>query len=323
MAPSEALGLPVCLPASASTTSKRVPIRVPPRRLALCGGGVRCIAHIGVFRALDQAGILSCVKEVIGVSGGSLFGLLFALGISITDIEKLALGLDFTILNTFEPETAFNFPFTYGLNSGQGLEKLVGSILRAKGFAADATFRQVAPSFRVNFRCYATELQTLRRREFSLKKTPDASILLAVRASMALPFVYTPVIDPVTKNFLCDGGLLHNLPLVFLTPEEQAETWSVYFDSVKRPEDKVENAFDYFQYIYTATTYMKTIPWVKRFSDQMIQIPIQLHTALNFEVSREERLALLDSAARATETFLAHIPTTPFTPSSRRRYSVA
>lgn len=320
---SEELQSSVSVPCSTSTTRKRVPLaRVPPRRLALCGGGIRCIAHIGVFRALFKAGILPCVKEVVGVSGGSLFGLLFVLGYKISEIEKLALELDFTILNTFEPETAFNFPFTYGLNSGQGLEKLVGSILRAKGYSTDLTFRQLASQCsRVSFRCYATELQTLRLREFSARRTPDASVLFAVRASMALPFIYTPVVDPVSKHFLCDGGLLHNLPVVFLTPEEQAETWSVYFDSVQTKEEKVENAFDYFQYIYTATTYMKTKPWVKRFAHQMIQVPIQLHTALDFGVTKEDRQILMDTAARATDTFLEYKP--PLTQRPRRRYSVA
>ena len=84
-----------CPGASASIVPPRVS-RIPPRRVALCGGGVRGIAHAGVMRALRDAGFLAHVKEVIGISAGSLFALLWALEYSVEQIEQLSLAFDFT-----------------------------------------------------------------------------------------------------------------------------------------------------------------------------------------------------------------------------------
>jgi NTE family protein len=55
-------------------------------------------------------------------------------------------------------------------------------------------------------------------KEMSYEKTPDMSVAKAIRASMSLPILYTPVKDG--DSLLVDGGLLHNLPLAFLKEEE-------------------------------------------------------------------------------------------------------
>jgi hypothetical protein len=94
----------------------------------------------------------------------------------------------------------------------------------------------------------------------------------------------------------------------------------VYFDSSRKQKEKVENAFDYFQYIYTAATYLKNKPCIQQFAEQMIKVPVSVQTALHFEVSKEERQILIQSALDATIEFLAHTPP-PLTP--MRRYSVA
>ena len=92
--------------------------KIPPRRLALCGGGIRCIAHVGVFKELSKHNYLTHVKEIFGVSGGALIGLAYCLGYSLEQLERLALELDFSILKNISPESAFEFPITFGLDSG-------------------------------------------------------------------------------------------------------------------------------------------------------------------------------------------------------------
>ena len=102
-------------------------LRIPPRRLAFCGGGVRCVAHVGVLKALDNYGLLRCVKEVTGISAGAFFSLLFSLQYTIDQIERLSLEMDFTVLGNIEPEDVLMFPLTFGLNSGESIERLIAS----------------------------------------------------------------------------------------------------------------------------------------------------------------------------------------------------
>jgi NTE family protein len=65
------------LPLSASKRHKKL-------GLALGGGAVLGFAHVGVLKALTEAGF--CPEAVAGTSAGSLFGALFCAGLSWQDI---------------------------------------------------------------------------------------------------------------------------------------------------------------------------------------------------------------------------------------------
>src|SRR5690606_30071194 len=56
--------------------------------LALSGGGAKGLAHIGILKALDSAGVR--IDYVTGTSMGSIIGALYAVGYSAADIEKMA-----------------------------------------------------------------------------------------------------------------------------------------------------------------------------------------------------------------------------------------
>ena len=283
------------------------PSAIPPRRIALCGGGVRGVAHVGVMKALSDAGFLSHVKEVIGISAGAFFALLWILDYSVQQIEQLSLGLDFTSLRNIDPETVLAFPLTFGLDSGEGIEKLIVSVLKQKGFLADATFEQVAAKHSKHLRCYATELQTSRIREFSTSKTPKTSVKFAIRSSMSLPFFYTPMKEPDTNALLMDGGLLNNLPLVFLTDYEISETWGVFFTVGQGNSENIQpinDIMDVLRYVYDSSTIMKSLHYIEQFKDRLIIIPTSDFSALNFEETREERVELIELSYNITKKFM-------------------
>ena len=300
---SPSLFLKTSVPLRDRGNTSLVPLRLPARRLALCGGGIRCIAHVGVLKELNKQGYLSCVKEVFGVSGGALFGLAYCLGYSLEQLERLALEFDFTVLREISPESAFAFPTTFGLDPGEGLEKLLSSLLVRRGYSPDVTFQ----SFKsiCSFRCYATDIQANSVKEFSLQKTPTISVRLAVRASMSLPVLYTPVEDPVTKHLLMDGGILHNLPLVFLNGKERSETMAVLFtkssESVKK--EKLD-LLDLFQCVYDSMTYMRNEPFIQAYKQNIVLIPLKNVSALHFDMSKEQKKELIDLAAEETRKYL-------------------
>jgi predicted acylesterase/phospholipase RssA len=301
---------------SVKSSNKNI-LKIPPRRLAFCGGGIRCVAHVGVLKALQEAGLLNCVKEVIGVSAGGLFALLYVIGYSVAQIEKLALGFDFRILGNIDPEDLLLFSVTLGLNSGDVLEKLVTSILHQKGFDKDITFEQLAAKTRLGFRCYATELQTSKIKEMSAAATPKMSVRLALRATMSLPIMYSPV--PYEDSLLVDGGLLHNLPLIFLTDAEVADTWGVLF--VNSPKDSqtksIDSVIDFFKYVYDGVVLMRNLPCIQKYKERLILIQSDDFNALNFGESKDIRAEFIQKAEEATTAFLA-ARTRP-----RRRVSVS
>jgi NTE family protein len=306
LVPAEELGLhSACLFPNQQTSNKvlKNTRRIPPRCLAFCGGGIRCVSHIGVLKAMETAGLLKFVKEMIGISAGALFALLWVLEYSIKDIERLALELDFTVLQNIEPETALLFPLTYGIDSGEGIDKLLISVIKQKGLNPDITFKELSKKKPISFKCYATELQKSTQREFSVSVSPNVRVRTAIRASMSLPILFTPVEDPETKNLLVDGALLHNLPLVFLTEEQLKNTWGILFMTGEKIKP-IESVVDFIKFIYDGGTLMRNITAIEKFKDKLIIININDYSPLNFKETKEARKRIIKEAENATTNYI-------------------
>ena len=56
--------------------------------LTLSGGGAKGLAHIGILKAIDSAGLK--IDYITGTSMGSIIGSLYAIGYSADTIEKIA-----------------------------------------------------------------------------------------------------------------------------------------------------------------------------------------------------------------------------------------
>lgn len=305
-------------------TKKSFTVRLPSRILSLCGGGHLCIAHLGVLKALRDRDHLKYIKGVVGISAGALVGLIFILGYTIEQIERLLQSIDLTMFTSVESESALLFYQTLCINSGQKLDAFLVSLLEAKGFSPDVTFAQLdSPLF---FRCYATHLQTSQIQEFSLEKTPNHSILFALRASMCLPVIFAPMKDPFTDALYYDAALIHNMPFVFLSEEEKRQTLSVFFDMFPSVEADTSDSSSYFQtedigsifkYAFKSFYNQRNAYIVKRYADHMVHIPVDITKFLNSN-SNDVTECIALGYSKCT-SFLSSPPTR----SVMRRYSVA
>ena len=295
---------PVSSPASATSTKGTLRVsRIPPRRIALCGGGILGISHTGFIKALDEEGLLGHVREVIGISAGCVCAISMVIGYTVKEMEEIAMYFNFEAMRNISPENFFNFPFSFGLDDGERLESFVVSLLHQKGIPPDITFEELHKKCPIHFRCFATEAQTSRLREFSTKATPKTMIRFAIRASMALPFVFTPVKEP-GGALLIDGGILNNLPLVFMTPAEVAETWCVFFTDSSNESHPVSSLSDMFRLVFNTLVVMKTNPFLKTFQDRIIRVPVDLKKCLNFDMCPQDKKALIDNTYEHTRKFL-------------------
>jgi len=275
---------------------------IPPRRIAFCGGGVRGVSHVGVLKTLEKYNLLGCVKEVFGVSCGSLFALLYALEYKISEIETLSLQLDFTLLQTYDPDTAFLFPFTYGVDSGDGLEKFLASVLKQKGFSPATTFEELQKRCSIQFTCFATELETASGCRFNVHTTPTMPVILAIRASTCIPFYYTPIRDPRSNHLYVDGGMIHSSPFAFMTFEEIQDSIGILFETPIC--SNIESIGQIAHSLFTTILYQRMIEIRKKYSIKLIVIPDCKISWLDFQPSIEDRNTMITTAQTATELFL-------------------
>ena len=160
--------------------------------LALSGGGALGAAHIGVLEVLEAHGIRPCC--VSGTSAGSVVGAAYCAGLSLERMKQEALTLQWTkVGRVVRPR--------YGFFDGARLEEY---LIRVVG--GDKTFEELS----IPFACAAADLLT--EELVILREGPVAH---AVRASCALPGLFTPVED-YEGHFLVDGGLINNLPVAVL-----------------------------------------------------------------------------------------------------------
>ncbi|MES1224858.1 MAG: patatin-like phospholipase family protein, partial [Bacteroidota bacterium] len=68
----------------------------PKIGVTLSGGGAKGLAHIGILKAIDSAGLK--IDYITGTSMGSIIGALYAVGYSADTIEKIARKIDWDML---------------------------------------------------------------------------------------------------------------------------------------------------------------------------------------------------------------------------------
>lgn len=276
---------------------------IPPRRLIFSGGGVRVIAYLGAIQVLEEKGFLKHVKEFCGVSAGGLTALMLALGYSLKVIERFCYEYDFSELRSLEPDSLFEITETFGLDTGENLEKLIHKILKHKGFSADVTFQQLADSGRAKgVRFWAADIQYLQPVEFSAKASPDISVAFALQASMSIPLYFKPLIHPVKKTYLVDGGVFDNYPLSFCSEEEIQQTIGFAFELGKLPLEVtgIQSFMTLLNCGYYRPSYQK---FINKYKDRTIVIRCAEVSSLDFEISLEARQKLASIGRQAAEDY--------------------
>ena len=292
---------------------------IPPRRIALSGGGMKGIAHVGALEVLEARGLLSSVKEYLGTSAGALISFCIVIGYTLCELRSLCSVLDFTQTQNLDLDTILNFPTGLGLDDGKNVEKFLGVLIRAKGLSETITFEEFyskkpsAPRLRV----FATNLDTMSLTEFSIQ-TPRVPLLFAVRASMAIPFLFTPLKD-FSGNLLVDGALISQFPFHHLSESERSETIGIAFNIVDSPGFITEGhtIITYFVHcIHSAYKHQDRALFLK-WSHRIIDIQCNEYISIQFNASNEEKVEIINLGQKAANTFFLQKGPTPL-----RRYSL-
>lgn len=191
----------------------------PKIGLTLSGGGAKGLAHIGLLKAIDSAGVK--VDYITGTSMGAIVGSLYAVGYSGKQIEEIALNMDWDLMLSNEvalKSLAMEEKREYGryaielpiidrklsLPTGvlQGQELWFKLAELYKPVMGNTDFC----TFSIPFKCIATDVITGNAVVFD-----SGNIATAVRASMAIPSAFTAV--DIDDMMLVDGGIIRNFPV--------------------------------------------------------------------------------------------------------------
>ena len=187
--------------------------------VVLSGGGAKGVAHIKALKVIEEAGIP--IDYIVGTSMGSIVGGLYAIGYTPEQLDSMVRKQDWTFLlsdrikrsamSLTERERSAKYivslPFTKnpkaamsgGIIKGQNLANLFSDL--TMGYHDSINFNKLP----IPFACVSANVVNGDQIVFH-----DGVLSTAMRASMAIPGVFTPVRKD--SMILVDGGIVNNYP---------------------------------------------------------------------------------------------------------------
>lgn len=221
----------------------------PKIGLVLSGGGAKGMAHVGVLKVMERAGIKP--DYITGTSMGSIVGGLYSIGFSADSLEKLVGTQDWSALlsNKMEfrhvnieekrdyGEYIAEFPIygwkpqlPQGAIKGQELELLFNKL--TVSVAGDTNFA----SYHIPFRAVSVDMITGEPYIFK-----SGNLATAMRASMSIPSIMDPV--KYKGMLLVDGGLITNFPVQECIDMGANIVIGVYTGGELLPEEKLNSLY--------------------------------------------------------------------------------
>lgn len=197
-------------------------VQRPKVGLVLSGGGAKGVAHIGVLKVIEEAGIP--VDYISGTSMGAIIGGLYSIGYSAQELDSMVRAQDWKNLLTDRIQRSYRSyqsreqhdKYLLSVSFSNPIEKkitLPAGVMKGQSILnkfSDLTvgYHQVSSfdSLPIPFSCVAGDLTE--GKEVVIRK---GSLPLAMRASMAIPSVFAPVYQD--SMVLIDGGIFNNFPV--------------------------------------------------------------------------------------------------------------
>lgn len=188
----------------------------PSVGLVLSGGGAHGIAHLGVIKVMEEAGLRP--DYITGVSMGSIIGGLYSLGYSSDSLNKILklINWDDMFSNKIPDNKIIYHEKNHFNNSIVSLPLASKKIILPSGVVngqqVENTLSYYAwPAANINdfsklpipFMCVGTDIITYKKADLKTGYLPDA-----IRASFSVPSIFTPI--KIDTMLLMDGGLIRN-----------------------------------------------------------------------------------------------------------------
>jgi NTE family protein len=236
--------------------------------LVLGSGGARGLVHIGVIDWLVENDYK--IESISGCSMGALVGGIYAAG-------KLDAYKDWVLsLDKGDVIKMLDLSFSIGgLFKG---EKIINKLL-------DLVGKKQIEELPVNFTAVATNIELGKEVWFT-----EGSLFEAIRASIAVPLVFTPVIKG--KRILVDGGVINPVPIAPTMSDNTDLTIAVNVDGEPKDQHGVEKV--------TANLEDNDAEEASWFSNMVDEI--QSHFNLDKKFERNEQLGFYEIITGCIET---------------------
>jgi hypothetical protein len=160
----------------------------------------------------------------------------------------------------------------------------------------DITFSELYSLTNKKIIIYGTNYRLGRSEIFSFENTPDMSILLAIRISISVPVIFTPVI--YNDNYYVDGALTNNFPIGNSDPDT---TLGLYIKNTT--VNKMNNLQTFIMGCLSIITDTISEKDIEKYP-YIIKIGNCNQELTNFNLSLEKKKLIISLGTKAVEEFL-------------------
>ena len=179
--------------------------------LCFSGGGMKGFVYVGILKYLNDIKFINInnINNFIGTSIGALLSFILSIGFSVEEIIYFILKFNFKLL--IPDIDVNNILKDNGIDNGENIINIFKMFLKHKLKCEDLTFKEHYNLCNKKLSIIVTNYSKSKEEVCNYINTPDLSIITAVRMSISIPFIFTPVL--YKGDYYVDGGITNNFPI--------------------------------------------------------------------------------------------------------------
>jgi len=272
--------------------------------LIFSSGGLRGIAFIGAYKYLYKKKLLNNLKILSGCSAGSIMALLVNIGYDPDKLSKFIIDTNFEDLKDFN---YINFIESYGIETGDKLMNHIKILLKDLNYEENITFKQLYELTNIKLFINTICINDYKVIYNSVDNSPDMEILLAIRMSISIPFIFKPVL--YNEKYYVDGGLIDYVPIEMCNGNKD-NTLIIELANFKL-NNSISNFYDYAYHILSCMFYHLNIKTINYSNYNYIRIDTDEFNNLLIELNKGDKIKLINYGFKfMREFYITNIKTT-------------
>lgn len=256
--------------------------------LILSGGGIKGISFIGALKALHDHKLLDNITTYVGASVGTIIILLYMIGYTPDDLLEFIKCFDLGKLKCIDPLLILD---KYGLDDGSRIERTLKKLMENRNVNPNITLKNLYNITKKKFITTTVSLSNMMPVYMSYENFPDLEVCTAIRMSISIPFIFTPVM--YNKDYYVDGGCIDNFPF-HLYKNQMDEVLGLCLVESHNDEIKINNLEEYIAIVIKCIISGITFNSIKDIKENIIQIKMPKINATAFDISDVTKITLFN-----------------------------
>lgn len=202
--------------------------------LVISGGSWKCFSVLGCAQYLIEHGLYENIKTFVGTSAGAIVCFLLCIYdhdmISTLQEDVINYMQELNDNHNLDVDNLLHFFDESGIETGEAFTNLFKKFLKNKFNLEDINFLNFAKATGKDLVICVSNLTKMTQEYCCVDKTPTMSVITALRMSMSIPFVFTPV--SYEGSLYVDGALYNDFPIDYIDNRTLKNTIAFHIGSI-------------------------------------------------------------------------------------------